>query len=245
MFQPVYGDVCVRWFAGIDVDTWTDTRSCQKDIDFLIYDKIRWNREKLATELIDPIEQVLTRHGLRVATIRYKYHDHTTYRRLLEGARAMLFLCEHETQGLAYQEALASNVPVLAWDNGYWLDPLWHRMGERMIPASSVPFFATDCGERFPDLAGFEPALMRFLDRLPSLRPREYVINHLSMRQSADIYARAYFDLLGRDDTSDVSKERGRDAGMPFTAAQRRVPIGRGSGQKFDQVRYAEQSNNI
>jgi glycosyltransferase involved in cell wall biosynthesis len=116
---------------------------------------------------------------------------------MLRRSRAMLFLCEHETQGLAYQEALASNVPVLAWDNGFWLDPLWRRVGERMIPASSVPFFSAQCGERFADLDGFEPALRRFLARLPEMQPRTYVTEHLSMRQSAQIYAREYMALIG------------------------------------------------
>jgi hypothetical protein len=108
----------------------------------------------------------------------------------------MIFLCEHETQGMAYQEALASNVPILAWDNGFWLDPLWRRVAERRIPASSVPFFSPDCGERFADITEFEPALDRFLERLPVLQPRKYVINNLSFSQSAVIYAREYFKLL-------------------------------------------------
>src|SRR5215467_3817956 len=96
---------------------------------------------EVGVELLQPILDILARHGLRTHVIRYKYHDHKTYRRLLARSRAMIFVCEHETQGLAYQEALASNVPVLAWDNGYWLDPLWKQVGNAMIPASSVPFF--------------------------------------------------------------------------------------------------------
>ena len=108
----------------------------------------------------------------------------------------MIFLCEHETQGLAYQEALACNVPVLAWDNGYWLDPLWRRLSPDAVPASSVPYFSEQCGERFRDICEFTTALERFLKRLPTLEPREYVVTHLSMVESARIYANAYFSLL-------------------------------------------------
>jgi hypothetical protein len=198
MFRPIYGDACRQWYAGIDTDEWRDASSHAKDIDFLIYDKIRWDHEKFAAELLHPIQEALVGREFRIETIRYKSHDHLTYRRLLERSRAMVFLCEHETQGLAYQEALASNVPVLAWDNGYWLDPLWRKVSAAPIPASSVPFFSTDCGERFADMRGFEPALSRFLERLPSLRPRDYVAEHLSMKQSAEIYTRAYFSLLAK-----------------------------------------------
>jgi len=47
MFRLVYGDACARWFAGIDVAEWLDGSNCSKDIDFLIYDKIRWNHSEL------------------------------------------------------------------------------------------------------------------------------------------------------------------------------------------------------
>ncbi|MBV9407022.1 MAG: glycosyltransferase [Acidobacteriaceae bacterium] len=196
MFHPVYGDACTRWHAGIDTEEWPDLSSHEKDIDFLIYDKIRWDHGKFQIELIDPVRVAIERRGLRTATVRYKFHDHQSYRRLLQRSRALVFLCEHETQGIAYQEALASNVPVLAWDNGYWLDPLWRRVSDRMVPASSVPFFTPACGERFSDLAHFEAALSRFLERLPSMTPRRYVIENLSMEKSANIYAAAYFGLL-------------------------------------------------
>jgi glycosyltransferase involved in cell wall biosynthesis len=197
MFRPVYGDACVRWYAGIDTDKWADTSSHAKDINFLVYDKIRWNHERLSVELLKPILDVLARRGLRTEAIRYKHHDHKTYRRLLERSRGMIFVCEHETQGLAYQEALASNVPVLAWDNGYWLDPLWKQVSNTMIPASSVPFFSAECGDRFVDFAGFEPALGRFLNRMPLFQPRQYVLESLSMQRSSEIYSKAYFSLLG------------------------------------------------
>lgn len=197
MFDPFYGEACVRWHAGIDTEAWRDARSHPKDIDFLIYDKIRWDHERLTAELLEPIRRSVERRGLRTHTLRYKYHDHAAYRRMLQRSRAMLFLCEHETQGLAYQEALASNVPVLAWDNGFWLDPLWRRVSEERVPASSVPFFSPLCGERFADLGVFEPTLRRFLDRLSELEPRKYVLEHLSMRQSAGIYAREYTAQLG------------------------------------------------
>jgi Glycosyl transferases group 1 len=197
MFRPIYGDACVRWYAGIDTDEWVDTRSCAKDVDFLVYDKIRWNHERLAVELLQPVLDALARCGLRTHVIRYKYHDRKTYRRLLERSRAMVFLCEHETQGLAYQEALACNIPVLAWDNGYWFDPLWKKVNSMMIPASSVPFFSAECGDRFVDFAGFEPALGRFLSRMPLFQPRQYVLENLSMQQSSEIYSKAYFSLVG------------------------------------------------
>ncbi len=195
MYSRYYGDKCAQWYAGIDVEQWPDTSGSLKDIDFLIYDKIRWDHDELETALLTPIARLLRRRGFRIEIIRYLRHDHATYRKLLERSRAMIFVCEHETQGLAYQEAMASNVPILAWDNGFWLDPLWKRFNATMIPASSVPYFSPDCGERFVDWPGFEPALDRFLDRLPSFNPRQYVCENLSLKRSAEIYASHYFGV--------------------------------------------------
>jgi hypothetical protein len=193
MFFPVYGSACARWYAGIDADEWPDTAMWPKDIDFLIYDKIRWNHDELARELLEPIRQALIKRGLRATVIRYKCHDHASYRRLLGRSRAMVFLCEHETQGIAYQEALASNVPIIAWDNGFWLDPLWKKVSAERIAASSVPFFSEECGETFRDLSEFDGALSRFLDRLPAYRPRHYAMKNLSMEESARQYVAQYF----------------------------------------------------
>jgi hypothetical protein len=208
MFYPVYGNACVRWHAGIDVEEWRDARHYHpKDIDFLIYDKIRWEHEKYTAGLIKPICEELERRGCRLEIVRYKSHDHVTFRRLLQRSRSMIFLCEHETQGLAYQEAMACNVPILAWDNGYWLDPLWQKLNINMVPASSVPYFSDQCGERFHDITEFGKALDRFLERLPSFHPREYVVANLSMTESADIYAKTYFSLLEKQLVA--SRERG------------------------------------
>ena len=63
MFHPVYGDRCVCWHAGIDTDDWADTSSCTKDIDFLIYDKIRWNHDELNAKLVQPIQERLNRRN--------------------------------------------------------------------------------------------------------------------------------------------------------------------------------------
>jgi hypothetical protein len=206
MYSQTYGkNKCGFWYAGIDVEQWPDTAANPKDIDFLIYDKIRWDHDRYEATLLNPITQLLRERGFRIETIRYLGHDHETYHRMLARSRAMVFLCEHETQGLAYQEAMASNVPILAWDNGFWLDPLWKRFSKTMIPATSVPYFSADCGERFADFAAFVPTLDRFIARWPLLQPRKYVAENLTMQRSAEMYASYYFRALGAGERRDAA----------------------------------------
>src|SRR3569833_2943475 len=197
LFEPVYGNCCRRWFAGIDVDRWADTRRETKDVDFLIYDKIRCNHADFVRTLIQPILGQLRSSGLTYEVIRYKYYDYATYQSLLTRSRAMIFLCEHETQGKAYQECLAANVPVLAWDNGYWLDPNRTLYTNDPVPSSSVPYFSPECGERFTGIDDFYRTLGDFLVRLDTNSPRAYVERELSFTRSAQLYIDA-FESAGR-----------------------------------------------
>ena len=43
------------WFGGIDLSDWPDTAGMAKDVDVLVYDKIRWNRDTLVPGFRDPM----------------------------------------------------------------------------------------------------------------------------------------------------------------------------------------------
>jgi hypothetical protein len=189
MFEPVYGsDRCARWHAGIDLDEWPDLSGHPKEVDLLVYDKIRWDREHYEATLLTLLHDTLRAKNLRFEVIRYGHYNHEGYKNLLARSKAMIFLCEHETQGMAYQEAMASNVPILAWDPGIWIDPQAKRYDPNPIPACSVPFFDERCGERFADAAGFVAALDRFWARRSGYAPRAFVRNELSLDESGRIY---------------------------------------------------------
>ena len=197
LFETVYRGRCVKWYAGIDTEAWPDLSGRPKDLDFLIYDKVRWDHDHYQKTLIDPILRDLDARGLTYELIRYRFHDHETFKSLLARARGLLFLCENETQGIAYQEAMASNAPVLAWDRGYWADPQWKEHLATAPWASSVPFFSPDCGERFVGTVDFAFKLDRFLEQRAHYRPRAYVRDNLDIAHSGALYAKAYFNIAG------------------------------------------------
>ena len=196
LYKPVYGEACFEWFAGIDDAKWPDLSNFTKTHDFIVYDKIRWDHDELEASLLNPILERLTKRGLSYRVLRYGQYDHQTYRKHLESSRSMIFVCEHETQGLAYQEAMASGLPILAWDRGIWADPLWQRFTDHAPGASSVPFFSPECGERFTGLDDFDGKLEAFLSRLDQYDPRAYVQANLSFEKSARLYADQYFSLV-------------------------------------------------
>jgi hypothetical protein len=175
VFAPFYGDKCVIWHAGIDTQRWTDTRDHHKDIDVLIYDKMRWTRDVKERFLLQPIIEHITRRNHNYYVLRYGNISHNQYADLLSRSRCMVFLCEHETQGIAYQEGLASNVPILAWDPGYWVDPLWELLAENPVPATSVPQFSASCGMTFRKTYEFPDCFDKFYQQIAKYEPRRFV----------------------------------------------------------------------
>ena len=184
IYKPYFGNRCGVWPVGIDTSTYAPN-STIKDLDVLLYDKVQWNRPKHDRTLVQPIRDSLTRRKLKFAELRYGKYTDVEYRQLLARSRTMIFLCEHESQGLAYQECLSCDVPILAWDQGWWLDPNRFRWGTPNVPASSVPFFDTRCGEKFKEFADFEHKLDVFLNRLrrQEFEPRNYILKNLSLEQ--------------------------------------------------------------
>lgn len=185
------GEKGEAYFAGIDTDRWRDRSQSPKTIDFLVYDKIRWHRDTRVASVLERSLKALRSRGLTYRVVRYGQHHISEFRAGLNEARALLFLCEHETQGIAYQEALSSGVPVLAWDDGAPVDPNIIAVAPPGLRVSSVPYFDERCGRAFA-LEELEVALDCFLKDLPKYRPRQYVLEQLSLERSGARYLELY-----------------------------------------------------
>lgn len=187
----------MSWFVGIDTKKWPDLSLQAKDIDFLIYDKIRWHREARVPAVLERIEAVLDARGLRHCTLRYGGHHSSEFKAALSRSRALLFVCEHETQGLAYQEALASNIPVLAWDEGVFIDPQMQQHACAATGISAVPYFDDRCGMRFK-IDEFETVCEAFCKKINDFKPRDYVQETLSMKRAGETWFKVYNAMINR-----------------------------------------------
>jgi hypothetical protein len=193
IYRPYFGDRCAIWPVGIDTESWTPGE--QKDVDLLIYDKIMWDRGPDQPQLLRRVLETAAQLKLNTLTIRYGMYKEADYRRLLARSKGMIFLCEHESQGIACQECLSCDVPVLAWDQGYCLDPNRFAWGQAEIPATSVPYFDARCGERFSGLNEFDEKLSLFLSNIKAsaYRPREFILENLTLTGSAKRFL-SFFD---------------------------------------------------
>jgi hypothetical protein len=190
MFRPYWPDT-EAWPVGIDTDAWIPSGQA-KTVDVLLYDKIHWGRDRYGPELIEPIRAQLRQQGRSFTEIRYGHYREEDFRAALSRCRSMIFLCQNESQGIAYQQALASGVPVFAWDpGGPWRDPDYFPHKVRFEPVSSVPYWDDRCGRKFVDFAAFEAGWPEFyaLSETGSFRPRDYILENLTIeRQSHQYY---------------------------------------------------------
>lgn len=200
MCRPWWGSHVRAWPVGIDTDLWSPVPKNQRSVDVLLYDKVMWNHEEEENVLIAPIRNCLSMQGRSSEVIRYGYYREDDFKGALSRCRAMIFLCEHETQGIAYQQALASGVPILAWDRGgVWRDPSYYPDRVVFRPVTSVPYWDERCGERFSDASDFEAAWDCFWDKVQGggYAPRDYILDHLTLENCAKQYVGHVDEVAG------------------------------------------------
>lgn len=193
MFNPYGVNNIEVWPVGIDTEEWSPTieKGKEAEIDFIIYNKIHWDHEMMENTLIKPIKNHLIEQGLSFRELKYGYYVHNDLKALLKVAKYAIYISEHETQGIAYQQILSSGIPILAWNRGgYWQDPDWYPHKIKFAPVSSVPYWDHNCGVQFESYENFEKALIDFLqkDKQNSFAPRSYILENLTLEKCAEKY---------------------------------------------------------
>lgn len=191
MCEPYWGAAVEAWPVGIDTDVWQPSPPERKGIDILLYDKVMWEHDRYDRSLIEPIRSTLGRYRRSFREIRYGSYREDEFHAALAQCRAMIFLCEHETQGIAYQQALAAGVPILAWDRGGpWKDPAYFPDRVIFEPVTSVPYWDERCGRRFSGLEDFEREWAAFWEHVNAgqYKPRDYILENLTLEKCARQY---------------------------------------------------------
>lgn len=186
----------VVWPAGIDTELWAPQTSAERRR-FVVYDKIRWNRTEYEETLLKPILTKLKDEDIPVSYIKYGSYREKDYHDLLSSAQAMIFLCEHETQGFAYMQALSAGVPIFAWNRrGKLIDPSVYPSLVDFEPVNSVPYFNESCGMEFIDYVQFENRFELFKTSVNSGRfnPRAFIVENFGLAKQA----RAFMDIASK-----------------------------------------------
>ena len=160
-----------QWAVGIDTELFSPKKGTKSKC--LIYNK-RGSRQNL--ELI-----IHTLNSLKISYIVLDYGSYTESD-LLTACEQSLFAVLNtgtESQGIAYQEILATGVPCYVIDK-----PVWDDQPGYSFPATSVPYFDDRCGIKHHNFSRFG----EFLDKLSGFESREYILDNLTLEKSANEY---------------------------------------------------------
>ena len=145
--------------------------------DCLIYHKNR------SQEDLDYIKQLLSRRRLSYTQLQYGSYTQDDFKQILSSVKFCVIVDNTESQGIAIQEMMAARKPLFVWDT-----PVWDHMGqEYAVPASSVPYWDSMCGEKVSDKNKLESHLDTFLEELYSYTPAKYVNKTLSPKATVKI----------------------------------------------------------
>jgi len=198
MFSKVWPNLVSVWPVGIDTETWLPAAGTTKDIDVLVYEKLFRDRDRHRIALVEPMIAELRRRGLSVSYLRYGFYREPELLALSRRAKSMIYLSPHETQGIAVEQMMAANVPVMAWDpGGDWQSLDYLLRGVRFGPVTSVPYWDDRCGVKFTNLEDFRAALARFWPGVQrgSFAPRQMILDNGLTLETA---AQAYVDLVDK-----------------------------------------------
>jgi hypothetical protein len=137
----------------------------------------------------------LEAEGLTYRILEYGKHTQQMFFADLDRSRSMAFLCEHETQGLACEEAMAMNVPIFAWEEERLVDPRQIPFAAPGLKVSSVPYFDETCGVVFK-VDNMETAFNTFWSNISSYAPRDYIAANLLPESTALVFLKAYASMV-------------------------------------------------
>ncbi len=160
------------WPAGVAISPLSQSL---KTIDFLVYNKIGNN------PLFLGILRALQEKNYNCEVFNYGHFKQAEYFHALEHSKAVIYLSESESQGLAMLEAWARGVPAFVWERGFWKNGGYIYEGN-----TASPYADPENGMRFKDLADFSKLLSEFVQAV--FHPRKFVEKNFSDKAAAQKY---------------------------------------------------------
>jgi hypothetical protein len=162
----------IVWNVGIDYETYAPKKTT-KIYDFLIYHKRR------STEDLEQAIKFLNSKKLTYTIVRYGNYAESDFLDIISKCKYGLVIDNSETQGIAIQEMMSCNLPLLVWDIKKWTD----RGENNIADATCVPYFDKTCGEIFYYTEDLEGTYTKFINSMYS--PRDYVLENCNYIKQA------------------------------------------------------------
>lgn len=161
---------------GVDTETFNERQPTHDRKEVFVYFKNR-----------DPRELFYLTEYLKKKDINFKLfsydakYDEQEYLNCLQNSKYGIVLDRHESQGFAIEEALSCNVPLLVWN----VRSMNQEYGQNYpnIAATTIPYWDYRCGEFFYDAEDLEATFEKFVSKLHTYKPREYIMENLSIEK--------------------------------------------------------------
>jgi hypothetical protein len=172
---PELSGRCAAWPAGVDVKYWAPRAERERRQKILVYDK----QVHGATAPVQPYVRFLRERGYDVTTLTYGAYARTEYREALQEAQLMIGFTAEESQGIAWAEAWAMNVPTFMWYKNSHSFNHPRSLG-RTFETSPAPYISPDTGGLFQGMDDFEPTFLAWERGEVQFQPRQWVLNNMS-----------------------------------------------------------------
>jgi hypothetical protein len=177
---------------GIDIDN-IPIRKIPVGNKVMIYFKRRH------TSLLDHVKSYLHFKGIDYSVFSYGSYNDAEYKAEMDNCKFIIWIGTHESQGFAFQEALARNIPILLWDVTSMYDEMhWNNciygnlrsQGKKLL-ANTANVWSDECGIRFTDGSEFESKFIEMNQKYDAdlFNPRKVIANDLSLDK-------AYMNML-------------------------------------------------
>ena len=176
---------------GIDIDNIKIVPSVKDRNKVMVYTKVR--HPSNAQYVFD----FLRSRGDEYYHIQYGSYNETDFKNQLADTKFVIWIGSHESQGYAFQETLALNIPILLWeaptmhvefnrDNKYTYESYRDKYP---LFATTANAWSSECGIKFYEQWEFETRFQQMNERIDSFTPRKFIESQLSLKA-------AYANLL-------------------------------------------------
>ena len=113
-----------------------------------------------------------------------KKYEEDDYISCLKNAKYGIIVDAHESQGFAIEEALSCNVPLIVWNVEFMSQEEGGNYSN--IPCTNIEYWDERCGEFFYREEEFEEAYNKFMSKIDTYKPREYILEHLTPEKCSE-----------------------------------------------------------
>jgi SAM-dependent methyltransferase len=160
-----------------------DVRTHPKTLDCILYFKDR------APAQLEFTKALLDKKNLKYRIFKYGSYSNDDYMKTLKTVKFVLWLGRHESQGFAFQDCLASNVPILLWDATTMTDE-WNsykeHKGHKHLYATAATQWSSECGEKILREYELESALDYMVGHYDKYTPRKFILERVSDKITMD-----------------------------------------------------------